>query len=289
MRTLLLRPKSKKSTSFQWSESPKEEKDHELVKVTDVKKGQPFVSLFPMMSEVKASITADMKKNGFDTSQPVIIWKEADVLIDGHTRLASAQSANLTHVAAIYKSFADVDDALRYAYGLQFKRRNLTDADKFHFSETYLNNLGQDTKKGSWKKKELASILSVSLGTAQKYISVITRGSEKEKAFVRTGEKSINSVYNSILTKEKGGASKGAGKQRTKKTNSASFDSDSVSIPIKTLRFQMKYWAQMHHKTGDENSVFEQRIQGVLEVLPKEHPLLVFAKELLSDDERKEE
>jgi len=266
--------------------------DYEMVSLKDIKKGPPFISLFPIKDDVKTSITQDMKKNGFDTSQPVIIWKEANILIDGHTRCAAAESAGLIQVAAIFKSFNEVEDALHYAYDLQFKRRNLTDADKFHFAETYLNNVGQEAKKSGWKKKELATILSVSVGTAQKYISVISRASEKDKDAVRSGDKSINTVYNSLLNKEKnksGSAKKSNNK--TAKENSDKRDSEQgiLMIPAQVVKAQLSYWAENHRDFGMANSPFRERIVGVMDVLPDGHELTLFARELLEEQSGTEE
>ena len=266
--------------------------DYEMVPLRDIKKGPPFITLFPIKPEVKASISQDMKKNGFDTSQPVIIWKEANILIDGHTRCAAAESAGLTQVAAILKSFDEVEDALRYAYGLQFKRRNLTDADKFHFSETYLNNVGQQAKKSGWKKKELATILSVSVGTAQKYISVISRASEKDKDAVRSGDKSINTVYNSLLKKEKnksGSAKKSSNKTAKENSGKKTSEQGILMIPTQVVKVQLSYWAEQNQYSGLENTSFRERIIGVLDVLPEGHELTLFARALLEEESETEE
>ena len=266
--------------------------DYEMVFLKDIKKGPPFVTLFPIKPEVIASITQDMKKNGFDTSQPVIIWKEANILIDGHTRCAAAESAGLTQVAAIFKSFDEVEDALRYAYGLQFKRRNLTDADKFHFSEIYLNNVGQQAKKSGWKKKELSAILSVSVGTAQKYISVISRATEKEKDAVRSGEKSINTVYNSLLGKEKirnRPVKKSSNKTNKKTSVKQDSEPEVLMIPAGFIKLQLSYWAENHRDFGMANSPFRERILGVVDILPDGHELVLFARELLEEESETEE
>ena len=266
--------------------------DYEMVSLKDIKKGPPFISLFPIKDDVKTSITQDMKKNGFDTSQPVIIWREANILIDGHTRCAAAESAGLIQVAAIFKSFNEVEDALRYAYGLQFKRRNLTDADKFHFAETYLNNVGQEAKKSGWKKKELATILSVSVGTAQKYISVISRAPEKEKVAVSSGEKSINTVYNSLLNKEKSKSNpvKQSSSRTDRKTTSLKdSETEILMIPIDVFKEQLSYWAEKHRDFGMSNSPFRERILGVVDILPDGHELILFARELLEEESETEE
>lgn len=70
-----------------------------------------------------------MRKNGYDDAMPVIIWKEKDVLIDGHTRLRAAKAAGISSIPAVYASFENEESALDYMHRIQFNRRNITDAD----------------------------------------------------------------------------------------------------------------------------------------------------------------
>lgn len=72
-----------------------------------------------------------MKKRGFDNSQPLLIWKEREILIDGHTRLKAAQEAGRNHVPVYEKSFESESEALEYTIHLQKDRRNLTDAELY--------------------------------------------------------------------------------------------------------------------------------------------------------------
>ncbi len=251
------------------------------VRIRDIKKGSPFISLFPIKPEVLKSISEDMSKRGFDPSQPIIIWKEANLLIDGHTRCAAAEKTGIEKVVAIYESFPDVDSALRYAYGLQFKRRNLSDADRFHFSETYLNNVGQGVKKSGWKKKELAEILSVSTGTAQKYISVLSRGTGRDKLMVRSGEKTINNVYKSLLGREK--APGGNRSEEVKKDSVKALENPDGSITLELSMIYKKLDSLAGRKTGLKSDLFSNRekIRGIIEILPNGSEIKGYASELI--------
>lgn len=273
------------------------ENGYEIVSLNQIKKGQPFIDLFPINKETLKSITEDMKVNGYDVSQPVIIWQEVETLIDGHSRCAAAEKAGLTEVAVIYESFPDVDSALKYAYSLQFNRRNLTDSDRFSFSETYMNNVGQGSKKVGWKKKELSEILSVSVTTAQKYISVISRGSERTKQAVRAGDMTINSAYNSLLHKEKGGSSttdtesnKPSKKKGRSKPISQRKSSGSIELNVSELKKILGKWGKQRDMVLDGNLPYfpyKERLLGVKELLPNNSDLKAYVSLLIEGGDTK--
>lgn len=248
-----------------------------MVDVESIKKGTPFIQLFPIKPDVLASITQDMEVNGYDISQPIIIWEETNLLIDGHTRTKAAEQANIKQVSAIYYSFEDVDSALRYAYGLQFKRRNIDDSDRFSFAEQYLNNLVQGNKKSGWKKKELAEILSVSMTTAQKYLSVINRATDKIKEAVKIGDISINTAYKRLLQSE-GGKKKSNNPVNESKPQSDKSETlwNSCSIDSIRIKGKVDLW--------NENPDYRDRIVAISELLPKESKIAQYVDELLGKD-----
>ncbi|OQY36664.1 MAG: hypothetical protein B6226_06190 [Candidatus Cloacimonetes bacterium 4572_65] len=268
---------------------------YETLDLDQIKKGTPFVGLFPIKPDTLKSITEDMKVNGFDVSQPVIIWKETSVLIDGHTRCEAAKRAGLQEVVVIYESFPDVDEALRYAYGLQFKRRNLTDADRFQFSQTYVNNVGHGVKKSGRKKNELAEILSVSVGTAQKYITVITRGSDKMKKSVCSGMLTINGAYKSLLDKEKRGSE--VSKEKPQIANKVKDDfkvpgkgignskggdgKDYLQIDASIIQKKLDEWGSDIDVEMGNFFPFKERLLAVSEILPDGSYLKEYVQKLM--------
>ncbi len=273
----------KKKKSFE--DLTSEHKSIKTVELSDIKKGEPFISLFPIKPEVLKAISTDMETRGFDSSQPIIIWKERNILIDGHTRCAAAEKIGLALVSAVYESFPDVDSALRYAYGLQFKRRNLSDADRFHFSETYLNNVGQGAKKSGWKKKELAEILSVSVGTAQKYISVLSRGTAKDKRDVKNGDKTINNVYKSLLSREK---PRDHQKSKIKENENEKESEISGDFLVLDLSMIINKMDQLAAKKVDMKSNLyanREKIRGISEILPDDSEIKEYALNLIAKSE----
>ena len=225
--------------------------DIEADKITTA---SPFKELFPVKEEMLESITEDMKKNGFDRTQPLIIWKEKKTLIDGHTRLQAVKNAGIKEVPVIYVSLKDREAATEYAYALQFKRRNLTEGEKFGFAENYLCNVAQTGKNESgWKKNDIASILSCSLRTAQKYITVIKNASLEDKECIKQGEKTINQVYNSLRESDEKEAA-----EETLVTNQIKFNKKAgelppnkkmVSIEEDFIKETVESWREKEHFT----------------------------------------
>ena len=180
----------------------------------EIKTGKPFEGLFPIKPEVLEGVTRSMKAEGYDRTQPVILWKEKDILIDGSTRKKAAIQAGLKSVPVLSVSLPDEETAVQYAYSLQFNRRNLTDADRFTILEGFLCNFAQKIPEkeggniatllserlhGEGKTRErVAEFLSISSRTAQKYITVLERGPEELKEKVRNGDITINQADKSL-------------------------------------------------------------------------------------------
>jgi hypothetical protein len=105
------------------------------VKTEDLKTAEPFKSLFSIDTETYkqtySNVYVNMDLLGFDKTQPIIVWKGWNVVIDGHTRLKVAIQKELKEVWVIEKEFINEDDAIQYAIHLQRDRRKLTDADIF--------------------------------------------------------------------------------------------------------------------------------------------------------------
>ncbi|MDR0453850.1 MAG: hypothetical protein LBH05_03440, partial [Deferribacteraceae bacterium] len=99
--------------------------DIKIVNVESIKTSEPFISLFPVSDPVLHKVAKSMSKSGYDKSQPLIIWKDRDVLIDGHTRLQAAQLAVLDKVPVVEISFESEEEVIEYLFNLQFNRRNV--------------------------------------------------------------------------------------------------------------------------------------------------------------------
>ena len=120
----------------------------------------PFKDLFPIDQGTVDAVADHMRANGYDESQPIVVWKESDnkhpIIIDGHTRLLAALKAMISPVPVAIMDFPDERAALEHAIHNQRDRRNLTDADIIRCIEAV-------DKRSSWggdRKSEDAKIKS---------------------------------------------------------------------------------------------------------------------------------
>lgn len=89
----------------------------------------PFSTLFPVKKPTLEKIIASIQENGFDPSRPINVWKERNVVVDGHTRRLAAIRCNITDVPICFQEFANENEAVLYAIKCQVDRRNLDDAE----------------------------------------------------------------------------------------------------------------------------------------------------------------
>jgi ParB family chromosome partitioning protein len=191
--------------------------EEDLMKVEQIKTAAPFKSLFPISSQILVRVQEDMLNNGYDASQPIIIWAEQGVVVDGHTRLAAAKNLGLEDIPVHERSFANEDEALAYAIHNQRHRRNLTDAEIIRCIEaldrrkTKGGDHGNQYTGGKVAKasneaigksaQETAEVVGVSRAKVERARTVLEHAEEPVKEAVQAGEISINQAYQ--LTQEK--------------------------------------------------------------------------------------
>lgn len=171
-----------------------------LVKLSDIRVHEDFESLFMINSSVLAQIVSRMKKYGYDKSQPILLWKEEKILIDGHTRRLAAIECGFFDIPVYEHSFESLEDAIEYALGLQTARRNLTDAE-------IVNAMGKldklkKTGRSDGEKGKSAEHLAETLGTSTTKIerarAIEKKASANIKEALASGEMSINQAYEII-------------------------------------------------------------------------------------------
>uniref|UniRef100_A0A7V4G8M6 DUF5131 family protein n=1 Tax=Desulfobacca acetoxidans TaxID=60893 RepID=A0A7V4G8M6_9BACT len=188
----------------------------ETVKLEEIRCAEPFTNLFPIAPAVLTRVQDDMQKHGYDISQPIILWAEEGVVVDGHTRLAAAKNLGLKEIPVHRKSFADEDEALAYAIHNQRHRRNLTDAEIIRCIEVLdrrkKQGEGQERDKGQFQPKasheaigksaqDTAKVVGISRAKVERARTVLQHAEEPLKEAVQAGEMSINQAYQ--LTQEK--------------------------------------------------------------------------------------
>ena len=192
------------------------------VKTNRLKTTKIFGSIFPRDEKMVDAIAEHMKLNGYDESQPIIVWdrteeknnRNALYIVDGHTRKCSAVSIKLSSVYVARIKFPDEDEALQYAIHNQRDRRNITDADIMRCIEAVDKRKRTGRKSDAEKlasleansgksAEETAKIVGTSKTKVEKARTIIAHADDKTKQEVNEGKKSINKGYNETQQKRK--------------------------------------------------------------------------------------
>jgi hypothetical protein len=189
------------------------------MKVEQIKTAEPFASLFAINPQILAWVQEDMQKHGFDASQPLIMWAEPGVVVDGHTRLEAAKNIGLEEIPVHEKNFADEDEALAYAIHNQRHRRNLTDTEILRCIEALDRRKarGGDHKSDVYREKSKAPNGALdpnkkSAAQTAKLVGTSPRKVERARTAlndpqaaseVKAGKKTISRAYQEIQAKRK--------------------------------------------------------------------------------------
>ena len=222
-----------------------------------------FANLIPIKENDLIAISENMKENGFDTLHPVCIWKEKNVLVDGHTRRQAAIRAGLEEIYCFKKSFVNESEAIRYAINEQIRRRNLDDVGKIMLIEK-LDNLKQkgrptsETEENSKGKsaENLAATLGVGTRSVEKGRTILKDGDEETVEAVKTGEMSINKAYNKVQAEKK----KAKIPEPTPVINSEDIEDDPFSI--KESDFTESYEESFEEENTDVKAFVKQEISN---------------------------
>jgi hypothetical protein len=189
------------------------------VSIESVKTAEPFISLLPIREEVLAAIIYNMRIRGYDQSQPLIIWKEQGVLVDGHTRLKAAKAIGFETVPVVYTSFKSESEAISYMLQIQLSRRNIRDWELVRLAAKILKgyNKASDGAKADYLTKHF---IGISATKAKKIYFVAENASDDELTKLDDEKVTINKLFNQI---------KKAGEQGVKKVHV-----DFLEIPQET-------------------------------------------------------
>lgn len=179
-----------------------DKKSVKMVQTSDIVTAEPFISLYKIKDEVLNAIVASMKEHGFDDNQPVIIWKERNTLVDGHTRLKASTLVGIKSIPAFYASFKTEDEALEYMHRIQFNRRNINDADLIRLIKEALPKY--EKKYGDGSKAEFLTkrFIGLSESKAKQSLVVAEKATEEDVMSIEDGQASIYQIYMK-LNKEK--------------------------------------------------------------------------------------
>ena len=158
---------------------------------------EDYKAVFKQEEDKVQRIAEDMKANGFDKSQPIII-DENYAILDGNSRYMACQIAGITKVPVIIKKFESRKDALLYELGLQMNRRNI--ADDSILIDTYHTLAAMKDAEGNklFTDVEIAEKLGVSPRQISKAKEVDLKANDELKDALKSGEITLNKAYNSM-------------------------------------------------------------------------------------------
>lgn len=191
-------------------------------------------SLIPALSSEEFE---QLEKNILEEGirDPIIVW--GDTIIDGHNRYDIACKHRISY-NTIEKVFDNKEAVTKWMIINQFGRRNLSAYDRsllaLKLEEILKSKLGRPDKSSQKsenfiskdKYKEMGKIAGVSHDTISKVKNIDSKAPEEIKQKIKSGEISINKVYNDIKQQEK--------REEIKKTIQEKPKQESKSIDINT-------------------------------------------------------
>lgn len=163
---------------------------------------EDYKAVFKQEDDKVQRIAEDMKANGFDKSQPIIL-DENYAILDGNSRFKACQIAGIKKVPVIIKKFASKKEALLYALNLQMNRRNI--ADESILIDTYNRLAAMTDEEGNklFTDVEIAEKLRVSPRQISKAKEVDLKATDEIKAALRAGEISLHKAYTTMKEEKK--------------------------------------------------------------------------------------
>jgi protein gp37 len=187
---------------------------HTTLKVSEIVKREPFLSLFPINPVVLRGIIENITEFDFDDGKPIHVWREFPTvytLVDGHTRLEAAIACGMETIPVSVYEFDDEDAAIDYAIASQRNRRNLTDAEQIRHVAFLDQRRGQGTRtditqpcvKLPPSSHSTAELLGISPRKVEQIRTVLDHAPEPLKEAVKLGETTINAAYNETQERRK--------------------------------------------------------------------------------------
>lgn len=164
-----------------------------MKRVSEIKTDPRLSGMFAIDGETLAAIVKSMRESGYDKSQPIVLWKSEDAVVDGHTRLEAAREAGIMEIPVEEKEFNDIEDAKLYAYRRQAERRNLSPSEILRAAMEMRN---KNTRDGTGRSSEiLARELGISPSTVKHAKAVAQEAPPAIIEEVKKNRMSINRAY----------------------------------------------------------------------------------------------
>jgi hypothetical protein len=190
----------------------------------EIRTAPPFSDLFTIKKQVIDSISDSMRgEMGFDRAHPLVVWRQENVLVCGHTRRLCAIEAELPDVPVLFRDFADESEGLDYAIKDQVYRRPLTNAELFRAVKAKDRRLPRGGDQYSTKTKpstdgfgrrysaaETAKLIGTNTSMVERIRYILASGNREIIVAVETGKISVIKGVNRLqqIKKEKRSHSK---------------------------------------------------------------------------------
>lgn len=128
--------------------------------IGDIKIDSEFKAYLPENAEeTKEELEQSVRLHGF--TDPICVWKETGILIDGHHRYQLwISDQSLAPPTINEMSFDDRTSALRHIIQLQLARRNLSQRDKAIYRGRLYNQLTQQSRATGTRNKNADTVAS---------------------------------------------------------------------------------------------------------------------------------
>lgn len=171
----------------------------------------------PLTTDERAGLEESIAKEG--VRDPLVVWTEQDVLLDGHNRYEIASKLGRPY-NTVGMSFADEDAAKVWIIRNQFSRRNLSPYQRAELALTLDAVLKPKAKERQGERidihqksggcrgegpvdREIAKAAGVSHDTIHKARVIAEKATEPVKEKLRSGGTTINAAYTEIRRVEK--------------------------------------------------------------------------------------
>ena len=174
----------------------------------------------PLQPDEREHLETSLKAEG--NRDPIIIWKENQLLLDGHNRYDICTNAGIPLKPALQLSFPDRNAAIVWIIQNQFGRRNLSKYSRsvlaLRLEEIFKIKVKENERlsegrgqKGSpmlanlntiETREEVAKAAHVSHGTLDKVKVIEARATPEQKEQLVNGAKTINQVFVSVRRDE---------------------------------------------------------------------------------------
>jgi ParB family chromosome partitioning protein len=170
-----------------------------MMRVDDVVVDPEISKVFVYQDKIFEEITRNIQEEGYDKSQPIVVWKEKNVVLDGHTRLAAAKAAGLEEIPAVDLEFEDKEEAILYTFERQVIRRNLTSGEILTATQMICGRTGHKKHDGTGRAADvLAQRLGIGRATVYRAKKVLEEAPEEAIEAIHRGEKTIGETYKEI-------------------------------------------------------------------------------------------